>query len=484
MADTYQPFDVESTFDLAPVSMWIEDFSGVQEKFAEWRAEGVTDLRKWLLEDLDRVAECSGRIKVLRVNRKTLDQFEARDQDDLVENLHLVFRDEMLRTHVNELAQLWEGKTSFESAAVNYTLTGRRLDIQLKATVLPGHEADLGRLLLTAEDVTERETARTAERRSRLYAEGIFEHSPVSLWVEDFSRIRIMLQGLRDRGIADLRVFTDVHPEFVRQCMQEIRVLDVNKATLDMFGAPDKAMLLRRLPEVFRGEMETHFREQLIDLWGGNLFHSREVVNYALDGTERVVIMQFSVLPGHERDWDRVLIALTDITARKKAEAYLAYLGKHDVLTGLNNRAHYIELMNTYDRQMLRSLSAVLIDLNGLKEVNDEWGHDAGDALLRRTGEVLREAVAGSIAEAARIGGDEFAILMPKAGEAEAEAMVENIHRLLAINNRFYSARQLSLAMGHATLRAGETVEALTRRADQSMYEMKRAQHAQQRKVS
>ena len=311
MADTYQPFDVESTFDLAPVSMWIEDFSGVQEKFAEWRAEGVTDLRKWLLEDLDRVAECSGRIKVLRVNRKTLDQFEARDQEDLVENLHLVFRDEMLRTHVNELAQLWEGKTSFESAAVNYTLTGRRLDIQLKATVLPGHEADLGRLLLTAEDVTEREAARAAERRSRLYAEGVFEHSPVSLWVEDFSRIRIMLQGLRDRGIADLRVFTDVHPEFVRQCMQEIRVLDVNKATLDMFGAPDKTMLLRRLPEVFRGEMETHFREQLIDLWGGNLFHSREVVNYALDGTERVVIMQFSVLPGHERDWDRVLIALT-----------------------------------------------------------------------------------------------------------------------------------------------------------------------------
>lgn len=59
----------------------------------------------------------------------------------------------------------------------------------------------------------------------------------------------------------------DVHPEFVRQCMSEIRVIDVNQATLDLFCAKDRSDLLQRLGEVFRDDMEKPFREQLIELW-------------------------------------------------------------------------------------------------------------------------------------------------------------------------------------------------------------------------
>ena len=107
-----------------------------------------------------------------------------------------------------------------------------------------------------------------------------------------------VLDEVRERGITDFRVFTDVHPEFITRCLSEIRVLDVNRRTLELFGAGDKAALLRALPDVFRDEMEQHFREQLIDLWEGKLFQLREVVNYALDGTKLNLLLQFSVLPG------------------------------------------------------------------------------------------------------------------------------------------------------------------------------------------
>lgn len=463
----------DSVFDLAPISMWIEDFSGVRQLFDRWRAEGVEDLLDFFREDPSRVAECSRRIRILKVNARTLTLFEANNLGHLTENLHLVFRDEMLRTHVIELAQLWDGKTEFASDAVNYTLTGRKLDIQLRGAVLPGYERTWERLLITIEDQTGREMARRGEISSRRYAEGIFEHSPVSLWVEDFSRIRQLLEGLRTRGIVDLRVFTDVHPEFVRQCMSEIRVINVNRATLDMFGAPDKQTLLHRLQDVFRDGMAAHFREQLIELWNGNLFHHREVVNFALDGTPRHVIMQFSVLPGHEGDWSLVQVALTDITARKKAEAYLEYLGRHDVLTTLNNRAYYIDELNRLERMGTRPVSVVMLDLNGLKEINDSWGHDAGDNLLRRVGEVLKEA-AGNACHAARIGGDEFAVVMPGCNEAEAAAMETTILRILALNNQYHSTMPISLSIGRATGDVGETVEAIARRADLGMYEEKR----------
>ena len=59
-------------FDLAPVSLWLEDFSGVKELFDEWRRGGVTDLRGFLLADASRVKACSDRIKVVKVNRRTL----------------------------------------------------------------------------------------------------------------------------------------------------------------------------------------------------------------------------------------------------------------------------------------------------------------------------------------------------------------------------------------------------------------------------
>lgn len=465
-----------SIFELAPVAMWIEDFSAVKQQFERWRAEGVTDLRAYLQEDITRVAACSSKIKVLRVNSKTLDLFEADSLEHLVDNLSVVFCDDMLENHINELAELWDGKTEFCSNAVNYSLSGKRMDIQLKGIILPGHEETLDRLLLTTEDVTAREDARRNEIESRQHAEGLFEYSPVSLWVEDFSQIRTLIEEVRERGIEDFRVFMDVHPEFVRQCMSEIRVIDVNQATLDLFCAPDVHTLLQRQLEIFRDEMEKPFREQLMDLWEGKLFHHREVINYALDGSVRHILLHFAVLPGHEEDWSHVQVALTDITARKKAEAYLEYLGKHDVLTQLHNRAFYKDELNRLERKSLRPVSAIVMDLNGLKHANDQLGHDAGDALLRRFGEVLNGVVARPN-HAARIGGDEFVVLMPGADKKAATAMVDTISELLHINNQFYSSAPLSVAIGVATSTVGETMEDLVKRADHKMYEDKRAHH-------
>lgn len=448
----------------------------MKRQFDAWRAEGVTDLREFLRADISRVAECSRKILVVEVNPKTLELFEARDFDHLITNLHRVFRDDMLESHINELSCLWDGEVSFSGNAVNYSLSGKRLDIQLRGAVIPGHEETLDRILLTTEDVTDREQSRRQEARHRLYAEGMFEHSPVSLWVEDFSHIKRLIDDIKQRGIVDFRVFMDVHPEFVRQCMSEIRVVDVNKATLDLFCAPDRQTLLQNLGVIFRDEMHKPFREQLVDLWSGHLFHQREVVNYALDGSERHVLLQFSVLPGYEHDWSLVQVALTDITARKKAEAYLEYLGKHDVLTKLYNRAFYTDELNRLERNSLRPVSAIIIDLNGLKNANDTLGHDAGDMLLRRLGEVL-SGVVSPPNHAARIGGDEFAILMPGADRNAATTMVDTVHELLKINNQFYSNAPLGISVGVATIEPGETMEAMIKRADLNMYEQKKAHY-------
>jgi len=464
-------------FDLAPVSLWLEDYSGVKQLFDTWRAAGVVSLREYLEENSERVRACSSRIRVVKVNRRTLSLFEADDPAQLVANLDKIFRGDMFKSHIEELVQLWNGEMEFGSNAVNYTLSGKRLDIQLKGTVLPGHESRWDRVLVAIEDVTERETARRELAISEVYARGLFEHSPVSLWVEDFSAVRQLLEDIRQQGITDFRTFTDVHPEFIARCLSEIRVIDVNRHTLDLFIAPDKKTLLSNLGDVFREEMQQHFREQLIDLWHGRIFQQREVVNYSLAGDELHLHLQFSVLPGYEHDWSLVQVALTDITARKRAEAYLEYLGKHDVLTKLYNRSFYVDELNRLERKGPFPVTIAMIDLNGLKAANDQLGHAAGDALLRRAGEVLSKAV-DKPSCAARIGGDEFALLMPGTEERDAKLVLESIENLLEVNNQFYTGLPLSFSMGLATSEPGERLESVVKRADLRMYEAKRAYYA------
>ena len=461
-------------FELSPFAMWLEDYSDIKKQFDIWREQGVQDLFSFLQEDESRILDCARKIKLLKVNSKTLELYQAKDFEHLCQNLHLVFKGDMTKSHIKELVALWNGETHFSNSAVNYTLTGDRLDIQLKGIVLPQHEHDLSLLLITTEDITPYTEACRLEEKSRHLAEARFMYSPTSLWVEDFSRIKTKLDNVRALGIEDFKTFLDVHSDFINECIKDIVVIDVNQATLDLFGAPNKDTLYKNMHKVFAQEMVKTFREQLIELWNGNIHHHREAINYALDGSIRHVLLQFSVFPDYQDDWGMIQVALTDITARKKAENYLEYLGKHDVLTKLYNRAFYTTEINRLERNMLRPVSCIFMDMNGLKEPNDTLGHDVGDNLLQRMGNILNQLVQQTLYSACRIGGDEFVVLLPGADEAALQNCLQSLQELLFVDNQFYSHQPLSLSTGYATNKDGERMEDMLKRADMIMYQEKR----------
>jgi PAS domain-containing protein len=257
-------------FELAPVSLWLEDYSALKQLLDRWRAEGVTDLQAHFAAHPDALQQCSAALRVVRVNQRTLDLFGAQDQQAFLGRLGDVFRDDMHAGLSCELQDLWNGSLSFANRTANYTLDGRRLDVQIRGRILPGHEDRWDCVLVSLEDVTAEVRSTRQLHRSEQYARDLFEYSPVSLWVEDFSAIKRLLDDVRAQGISDFATFLKVHPEFVSRCMQEIRVVDVNRQTLRMFGATDKLQLLSRLGRIFRDEMIDSFAEQLQDLWSGS----------------------------------------------------------------------------------------------------------------------------------------------------------------------------------------------------------------------
>lgn len=473
MSSTRLEADFELMFESAPISLWLEDYSALKALFGAWRAEGVTDLGAHLRQHPALLQQCSACLQVIKVNRQTLKVFAAPSQQALVARLPEVFRDDTFERMLSELDHLWQGRLEFSNQTVNYALDGRRIDVQIHVRVLEGHEANWDRVMVSLEDITQTTQARQQLAQSEQYARDLFDYSPVSLWVEDFSGVKRLLDEVRAQGIQDFRVFLSVHPEFVDRCMEEIRVIDVNHQTLAMFGATSRAELLAKLGLVFRDEMHESFAEQLIDLWNGKTVQLREVVNYSLSGELINIHMQFAVLPEHLATWGLVLVSLIDITARKKAEAYLEYLGKHDSLTRLRNRAFYVDELNRITRKGPWPLSVLAMDLNGLKRINDAEGHAAGDALLRRAGEVLSSAAAGHPYCVARIGGDEFIALLPGSDERVAIGLKDRIESMIELNNQFYPGQRLSLAIGSASCTAAAQVEACIHEADQAMFRAK-----------
>jgi diguanylate cyclase (GGDEF)-like protein len=476
-ADFSQPVffsrdDDTDMFDLAPISLWAEDHSALKRLFDEWRQEGVTDLRASLQADPERVERGARSIRVLKINRRTLSLYGVADLPELIDNLDKIIRDDSLPAFIEEMVQFWNGQTSFSFKSVNYSLSNRRIDVRLNGHILPGYESDWSRVLISVEDITAEEEAHRRLVCAEQEARSLFEESPASLWIGDFSVIKKLLDEVRDRGITDLRAFMETHPEFIERCIAEVKVIDINRYTLTLFDALDKQSLLGRLSGIIRNDVLPEFTERLIDLWQGKLRQERELIIHTLKGEALNLVQQFSVMPNHEHNWSRVLFALTDITAQKKAEASLEYLSNHDALTGLYNRSFYDKEVARLHCKGPFPFSVIILDLDGLKSVNDTFGHFAGDALIRRAGEILSQAVDKS-SHPIRIGGDEFVVLMPGATAAEVDMLIERINALTEQSNRSHSSGTLHWSLGYATCKASEPLEETIKEADRRMYKAK-----------
>ncbi len=167
-----------------------------------------------------------------------------------------------------------------------------------------------------------------------------------------------------------------------------------------------------------------------------------------------------------------------DITQQRQAEERLRYLGAHDILTGLYNRVYYEEELNRLEGSRQYPISIIMGDVDGLKEANDHYGHQAGDALLRKTAEILRQ-VCRSEDVVARIGGDEFGVILPRSNALVAEAAIRRIHETRATVPVADTELVVSLSLGSATCSSGESLRLIMRQADKLMYQAKRARRQQ-----
>ncbi|SCK20561.1 PAS domain S-box protein [Vogesella sp. LIG4] len=181
---------------------------------------------------------------------------------------------------------------------------------------------------------------------------------------------------------------------------------------------------------------------------------------------------------------------LHDISERKAAEQQREFEARHDALTGLPNRRAFFERLRAAQTRVQEgdeSLALLFIDLDGFKEVNDRFGHDAGDSVLREVASRLR-SMATDGASIARLGGDEMIILLqrPVLGESAVQALAEQVRSVVGQPVPLGEAgaqAQVSASIGIAMQQPGETIspDQLVARADKAMYGAKRSGKARVR---
>lgn len=163
------------------------------------------------------------------------------------------------------------------------------------------------------------------------------------------------------------------------------------------------------------------------------------------------------------------------LTAKNEAEAKMRFLALHDSLTGLANRhllMEQMELLLEQARGFGHSLAVIFIDLNGFKPVNDTWGHETGDQLLKAVAQRL-QAQLRSTDLLARIGGDEFVVLLPQITDADEPIQV--MDKLAAVVAQPFpldaTTLQISASLGLAIYpQDAESASELLQRADKAMY--------------
>lgn len=167
-----------------------------------------------------------------------------------------------------------------------------------------------------------------------------------------------------------------------------------------------------------------------------------------------------------------------DITDRKKKEERIEYLSVHDIMTGLYSRMYFDTELYRQDTIQELPYSVIMGDINALKLTNDLFGHNEGDRLIIQTAELLKGCCANGIV--ARIGGDEFSVLLPGIDEEELKEIVNRIYRKLEeqkSRNKEGSVF-LSISLGYSTkTHAGQSMTEILKTAEEQMYRRKLLDH-------
>jgi len=302
------------------------------------------------------------------------------------------------------------------------------------------------------------------------------------LWAASRTKRDVIQAELADSE-AQFRAMSEASQDALVMTNDQGRVAFWNRAAERMFGVSRQDMEGRPLHEVVAPPDELDkARAGLGDFkqtGGGAVINEiSEYVARRGDGSPFPVELSVAAFRREDRWW--AVGAARDISERKRAEEALRELATTDGLTGLLNRRHFMELGEVEIERAKRTgrpVGLIMFDVDHFKKVNDTRGHDVGDVVLVSLARTAKDALR-AVDVLGRLGGEEFAAILPETGLEEALTVAERLRRAVADMGLAPSGEPLpvTISLGAVLGRGtGETLDELLRRADTALYRAKSA---------
>lgn len=200
-------------------------------------------------------------------------------------------------------------------------------------TTHPLQGFDNSLVMVYIEDISGLRQIEKALRQSEDRYRTLFEESPLPLSEEDFSEVKQHLDRLKNKGVTNLRGYFSSHPEDALRCVLLVRLRDVNKAALALYGITARKGLRHGLVPVLTSENTSLLVDELIAIDAGATHFECETIDQALSGQKRNVILHWSVAPGFEKTYGKVLVSVLDVTGRQRAQSTIEAIFKGTAAT-------------------------------------------------------------------------------------------------------------------------------------------------------
>jgi len=300
---------------------------------------------------------------------------------------------------------------------------------------------------------------------------------------EDVTEQRQVQQALADNE-EKIRVMSEASQDGFVMVDDQGQVMFWNPAAEQIFGYSRKEVLGQRLhplvaPDDDAVKAQAAFPDFAKTGTGPIVDTVSEQVARRKDGSTFPAELSLGVFRHQDRWW--AVATVRDITERKRTEGLLLELATTDGLTGLVNRRHFMERGNAElerSRRTGHEVSCLMFDVDHFKKVNDTYGHDAGDAVLKSLAVVAHKTLR-SIDILGRLGGEEFAAILPETGLEAALQAAERLRQAAAGMELCHGGVPIAVtvSLGVATLRSegDDSLDSLLKRADTGMYKAKQS---------
>ncbi|MGE4516077.1 MAG: diguanylate cyclase [Arcobacteraceae bacterium] len=298
---------------------------------------------------------------------------------------------------------------------------------------------------------------------------------------KQLEQLNLSLESKVEEGIKKIKLILDAQDNMVI-VTNGITISHVNKRFLDFFNKRSLEEYLQSNQCIYTSfKKEPNFFHQEIinrdESWIESIQKLPEIQRVVKltnqEGEDRVFTVKI-----HQYDQDETyyVISLTDITQIKQKSNLLEYQANHDALTGLYNRQKFNDIFTKEIRRSRRYanfLSVILFDIDNFKAINDSYGHDAGDEVLKKIADIISVNLRQTDS-LVRWGGEEFIVLLPETDLQTACNVAQKLLESLTVLTFDFMQEKITASFGVATLNETDTECTLINRADEALYEAKR----------